>query len=128
MGDDLDDFGGREMTIAADQDMGRGPMAPEIREEADQDHRIFRARGALPRSEEGGDQGVRGPFENKQRQIAMTLVTDGVSLLQTNKNHSAYRPSCRGHALPPHWLKACNPARNGGVYDHHHRFYHGVVL
>jgi hypothetical protein len=56
------------------------------------------------------------------------IVTDGVSLLQTNKNHSAYWPYCRGHALPPNWLKACNPARNGGVYDHHHRFYHGVVL
>src|SRR6266487_1377891 len=56
------------------------------------------------------------------------LVTNGVSLLQTNKNHSAYWPSCRGHALPPHWLKACNPARNGGGYDHHHRVYHGVVL
>ena len=47
---------------------------PEIGQEADQDHRILRARGTLPRSEEGGYQGVRGPFENKQRQIAMTLV------------------------------------------------------
>src|SRR5262245_948085 len=56
------------------------------------------------------------------------LITDGVSLLQTNKNHSTYWPYCRGHALPPHWLKACNPARNGGVYDHHQRVYHGVVL
>ena len=56
------------------------------------------------------------------------LVTDGVSLIQTNKNHSAYWPYCRGHALPPHWLKACNPARNGGVDDHHHRVYHGVVF
>ena len=46
-----------------------------------------------------------------------SLVTDGVSLLQTNKNHRVYWPSCRGHALPPHWLKACNPAMNGGVYD-----------
>src|SRR5262249_15616830 len=56
------------------------------------------------------------------------VVTDGVSLLQTNKSHSAYWPYCRGHALPPHWLQACNPARNGGVDDHHHRVYHGVVL
>src|SRR5262245_59692255 len=54
--------------------------------------------------------------------------TDGDSLVHTNKNHSAYWPYCRGHALPPHWLKACNPARNGGVDDHHHRVYHGVVF
>ena len=74
MGNHLDDFWGREMTVAADQDMGRGPMAPEIGQEADQDHRILRARRTLPRSEEGGHQGVRGPFKNKQRQIAMTLV------------------------------------------------------
>lgn len=74
MGNHREDFWGCEMTIAADQDMGRGPMAPEIGEEADQDHRIFRARRPLPRSKEGGQQGVRGPFKNQQRQIAITLV------------------------------------------------------
>src|SRR5262249_7708439 len=58
----------------------------------------------------------------------LVIITDGVSLIQTNENHSAYCPYCRGHALPPNWLKACNPARNGGVDDHHHRVYHGVVL
>jgi hypothetical protein len=67
MGNDLDDFWGREMTVAADQDMGRGPMASERGQEANQEHRILRPRGALPRSEAGGDQGVRGPFENKER-------------------------------------------------------------
>ena len=58
MGNDLEDFWGREMTVAADQDMGRGPMAPERGQEADQDHRILRARRTLPRAEEGGDQSV----------------------------------------------------------------------
>ncbi len=56
-----------------------------------------------------------------------TLVTDGVSRLQTNKYNSTCWPSCHGHALPPSWLKACNPARNGGAHDHN-GFYHGVVL
>ena len=55
-------------------------------------------------------------------------ITDGVSRLQTNKFDSTCWPSCHGHALPPSWLKACNPVRNGGVYDHHHRFDHGLIL
>jgi hypothetical protein len=59
---------------------------------------------------------------------AWALLTDGVSRLQTNKHPSTCWPYCHGHPLPPSWLKACNPARNGGVYDHHHRVYHGVVL
>jgi DDE superfamily endonuclease len=55
------------------------------------------------------------------------LVTDGVSRLQTNKYNSPCWPCCHGHALPPSWLKACNPARNGGAHDHS-GVYHGVVL
>src|SRR5215831_20113006 len=55
------------------------------------------------------------------------LLTDGVSRLQTNKYNSTCWPYCHGHALPPSWLKACNPARNGGAHDHH-GFDHGVVL
>src|SRR5437016_394546 len=55
------------------------------------------------------------------------LITNGVSLLQTNKYNSTCWPSCHGHALPPRWLKACNPARNGGAHDHS-GVYHGVVL
>src|SRR5215468_7109515 len=56
-----------------------------------------------------------------------TYVTNGVSRLQTNKYNSPCWPSCHGHALPPRWLKACNPARNGGAHDHS-GVYHGVVL
>src|SRR5437016_10991282 len=57
--------------------------------------------------------------------VALTaVVTNGVSLLQTNKYNSTCWPSCHGHALPPRWLKACNPARNGGAYDHS-GVYHG---
>jgi transposase len=56
------------------------------------------------------------------------LLTNGVSCLQTNKPNSTCRPYCHGHALPPSWSKAYNPARSGGVYDHHHRVYHGLIL
>src|SRR5499427_3402078 len=61
------------------------------------------------------------------RQFLQRLKTDGVSRLQTNKYNSTCWPYCHGHALPPSWLKACNPARNGGAHDHH-GFYHSVVL
>src|SRR6516162_4912281 len=44
-----------------------------------------------------------------------TIPTNGVSRLQTNKYNSTCWPSCHGHALPPSWLKACNPTRNGGA-------------
>src|SRR5215813_5978662 len=59
--------------------------------------------------------------------IVLHYITNGVSRLQTNKYNSTCWPSCHGHALPPSWWKACNPARNGGAHDHH-GFYHGVVL
>src|SRR5215510_14136600 len=55
------------------------------------------------------------------------IITDGVSCLQTNKYDSTCWPSCHGRALPPRWVKAYNPARNGGAYDHS-GFDHGVVL
>src|SRR5262245_47004884 len=74
MGHHLDDLRGCKMTIAADQEMGPWPVATEIGQEADQDHRILCAGRPLPRTEEGGHQGVRGPFKNQQRQIAITLV------------------------------------------------------
>ncbi len=45
-------------------------------------------------------------------------ITDGVSCLQTNKHNSTCWPYCHGRALPPSWLQACNPARNGGAHDH----------
>src|SRR5215468_6447606 len=56
-----------------------------------------------------------------------TYITNGVSRLQTNKYNSTCWPYCHGHALPPRWLKVCNPARNGGAHDHH-GFDHSVVL
>jgi putative ABC transport system substrate-binding protein len=56
------------------------------------------------------------------------FITNGVSLLQTNESYSTFRSYCHGYTLPPRWSKACNPARSGGVYDHHHRVYHGLIL
>jgi len=56
------------------------------------------------------------------------VLTDGVSRLQTNKSYSTCWPSYHGHTLPPSWEKACNPARNGGAHDRHHRFDHGLIL
>src|SRR5438128_10792927 len=56
-----------------------------------------------------------------------SLVTNGVSLLQTNKHNSTCWSYYHGHTLPPSGAKACNPARNGGRYGHP-RFYHGLIL
>ena len=56
------------------------------------------------------------------------VLTNGVSRLQTNEPNSPCWPSCHGHILSPSWSKACNPARSGGVYDHHLRVYHGLIL
>jgi hypothetical protein len=74
MGKHLQDFWSRAMTVATDQDMRQGPLAAEIGQEAHQDHRILRPRRTLAGAEEGGYQGVQGPFKNQQRQIAITLV------------------------------------------------------
>src|SRR5262249_16297463 len=52
-------------------------------------------------------------------QLDLPYITNGVSRLQTNKYNSTCWPSCHGHAFPPSWLQACNPARNGGAHDHH---------
>jgi membrane-bound metal-dependent hydrolase YbcI (DUF457 family) len=71
---------------------------------------------------------IRMVHQQRQRQYGLrSLITNGVSCLQTNKYNSTCWPYCHGHALPPSWLKACNPARNGGAHDHN-GFYHGVVL
>src|SRR5262249_49860616 len=66
-------------------------------------------------------------LEHQEAPDASSLLTNGVSRLQTNQYNSTCWPYCHGPALPPHWLKACNPARNGGVYDHS-GFDQGVVL
>jgi len=49
-GDHIDDLRGGTMTIAADQDVGVGPVAPEIRQQPDQDHGIFGPRRAGART------------------------------------------------------------------------------
>ncbi|HYT44728.1 MAG TPA: hypothetical protein VEP90_20540, partial [Methylomirabilota bacterium] len=64
------------------------------------------------------------PFAPGHHDVA-PVVTNGVSRLQTNKYNSTCWPYCHGHALPPSWLKAYNPARNGGAHDHS-GFDHGV--
>ena len=74
MGDDLHDLGGGEMTVATDQDMGPGPVAPKSGQQPDQDHGILCPRGPFPWAEASGHQGMRGAFENEQRQIAITLI------------------------------------------------------
>src|SRR5215471_3797742 len=56
-----------------------------------------------------------------------TLLTDGVSRLQTSESNSTFWPSCHGHALLPNWSKASPPTRHGGAHDHH-RFYHRLIL
>src|SRR5882762_6816777 len=56
-----------------------------------------------------------------------TIITNGVSLLQTNKYNSTCWPHCPGHTLPPSGSKTCHPARNGGLHDHP-RFYYRLIL
>src|SRR5215510_7256918 len=69
----------------------------------------------------------RAGQHHKSHRRGAVLSTDGVSCLQTNKYYSTCWPYCHGHALPPSWLKAYNPARNGGAHDHS-GFDHRVVL
>src|SRR5712691_8189025 len=72
--------------------------------------------------------GSLGRVSTRPSALPDHLLTDGVSRLQTNEPNSTCRPYCHGHTLPPSWSTACNPARSGGVYDHHHRVYHGLIL
>ena len=62
------------MTITTDQDMRVRPVATQIRQEPHQNHRIFCSAGAGPRTQVGCHQGVRGPFENEEGEIAMVLI------------------------------------------------------
>src|SRR6516164_746330 len=57
----------------------------------------------------------------------LSLLTDGVSRLQTSESNSTFWPSCHGHTLLPNWSKASPPTRHGGAHDHH-RFYHRLIL
>src|SRR5262249_36807520 len=90
----------------------------------------FPERLRLARHSERAGRAALTRMVEKQRRASRrfsVIVTNGVSCLQTNKYNSTCWPYCHGHALPPSWLQACNPARNGGAHDHH-GFYHGVVL
>ena len=73
-GDHIDDLRGSKMTIAADQNVGVGPVAPQIRQQPDHDPGIFGPRRAGARTQVGHDQGMRRPFENEEWQIAMALI------------------------------------------------------
>src|SRR5205807_3173682 len=55
-------------------EMGLGPVAPQRGQEPDQDHGVLYASGTRPRTEVGGQQRVRGPCENEQRQVAIAPV------------------------------------------------------
>ena len=57
-GDHVHDLRGGKMTITADQNMGMGPVASEIRQQPDQDHGIFGPSRASARTQVGRDQGL----------------------------------------------------------------------
>jgi hypothetical protein len=73
-GDDVDDLRGGTMTLAADQHVGVGPGVPQIRQQPDQEHRLFGPGRAGARTQVGRDQGMRRPFANEERQRAMVLL------------------------------------------------------
>ena len=73
-GDHVDDLRGGKMTVAADQDVGVGPVVTQIGQQPDQDHGIFGPGGAGARAQVGRDQRMGGPFENEERQRAMVLI------------------------------------------------------
>ena len=66
-GDDVDDLGGGTMPIAADEEVGLGPVAPQIGQQPDQEHGIFGSRRARARTQGGCDQRMRRPFKNEER-------------------------------------------------------------
>ena len=73
-GDHIDNLRGGKMTSAAAQSVGVRPVAPERRQQPDQDQGIVGSRRAGARTQGGRDQGMRRPFENEKRQIVMVLV------------------------------------------------------
>jgi len=70
----LDHLRGGEMAVAADQDMGLGPVATQKGQEPDQDHRILRTGGPCARAKAGGHQRAGEPFKDQERQIAIVLI------------------------------------------------------
>ena len=70
----IDDRGSRPMTIAADQHMRVGPVAPERRQQPDHNHRIVSPRRTGARAEAGHDEGRRRPLNNDERPRAVVLI------------------------------------------------------
>ena len=62
----VDDLGGRTMTSAADQHMGVGPVAPQIRQQPDQEHGLFGPGGRVPGRREAATRACDVP-SNMQR-------------------------------------------------------------
>jgi hypothetical protein len=73
MGHHLEDLGGGAMPVAAHQERGRGPVAPQRGPEPDDAHRGLGARGTLARSAAGGHPGVGGACDQEERQRTMVL-------------------------------------------------------
>jgi len=57
MGHPLEDLGGGARTVAAHQERGLGPVAPQRGQAPDEDHRMLSASGTLAWPEAGGPQG-----------------------------------------------------------------------
>lgn len=73
-GADIEALRGGTMPIAADPNVGVGPVVPQIRQQPDHDHRICGPGRAGARTQVGRAQGMRRPFEHEERQIAMVLI------------------------------------------------------
>ena len=70
----LDHLRAGEMAVAADQDMGLGPVATQKGQEPDHDHRMLRTVGPCARAKTGGHQRAGEPFKDQERQIAIVLI------------------------------------------------------
>ena len=60
--------------IAAQKDAGLGPVLAHPLEHPLENHRVLRALRAFAGAQRGGDEPARQAFEQKQRQVAVTLV------------------------------------------------------
>ena len=72
--DHLDHLGRCKMTIPTAKNVCGGPVVAQIRQQPDQDHRIVCPGGTGTRTQVGRDEGMRRPFKNEERQIAMVLI------------------------------------------------------
>jgi hypothetical protein len=62
------------MAIATDQHRGMRPVAPQVGQEPDQDHGIFGPGRTGAWTQGGGDEGMRRPFKNEEREISIVLI------------------------------------------------------